>query len=66
MKEADAAFFCGTGVEVIGWESLDNGLFPVHFDQSISGIVRKAYLSLVRSDMVSYENCKKEVLNFQP
>jgi branched-chain amino acid aminotransferase len=66
MKEADAAFFCGTGVEVIGWESLDNGLFPVHFDQSISGIVRKAYLSLVRSDMVSYENCKQEVLNFQP
>ena len=24
LKEADAAFFCGTAAEVIGWESLDD------------------------------------------
>lgn len=65
LKKADTAFFCGTGVEVIGWESLDNVVFPVQFDQSISGIVRKAYLSLVRSDHETYENCKKDLLTLQ-
>jgi branched-chain amino acid aminotransferase len=60
LKMADAAFFCGTGVEVIGWASIDNVSLPVPFDKSLSGIIRKAYLSMVRADAAAYEACKKE------
>ena len=28
LKQADAAFFCGTAAEVIGWESLDDSPIP--------------------------------------
>ena len=60
LRGADAAFFCGTGVEVIGWESIDHIKFPLPFDKTISGIIRKAYLSLVRQDKAAYELCKQE------
>lgn len=60
LKDADAAFFCGTGVEVIGWESIDQIHFPIPFEKSLSCLIRKAYLALVRADNVAYETCKKE------
>jgi branched-chain amino acid aminotransferase len=43
LYEADAAFFCGTAAEVIGWESIDNKTFGLHWNQSISKKIQTAY-----------------------
>lgn len=43
VKEADAAFFCGTAAEVIGWESLDNVKMKKNWEVSLSHIIQKAY-----------------------
>ena len=34
LKKADAAFFCGTAAEVIGWESLDDVKFPKPWNET--------------------------------
>ncbi len=47
LKEADAAFFCGTGAEVIGFESLDDYTFPLKWNASISRKIQIAYKNLV-------------------
>lgn len=49
MKEADAAFFCGTAAEVIGWESLDNTTFKKTWGESLGKIVQDAYKNKVTS-----------------
>ncbi len=43
LKEADAAFFCGTAAEVIGWESIDNIKFPLAWNQGLGKIIQEAY-----------------------
>jgi len=43
LKEADAAFFCGTAAEVIGWESIDNVKFPVTWSNTLGKIIQDAY-----------------------
>jgi len=43
MKEADAAFFCGTAAEVIGWESLDDIKFKKDWNSSLSKQLQTAY-----------------------
>lgn len=48
LKKADAAFFCGTAAEVIGWESLDHIVFPVNWNQTLSRKVQKAYSARVK------------------
>jgi branched-chain amino acid aminotransferase len=47
MKETDAAFFCGTAAEVIGWESLDGVPFKKKWSESLGKIVQEAYKRLV-------------------
>jgi branched-chain amino acid aminotransferase len=47
LKEADAAFYCGTAAEVIGWESLDNVKFKKDWNETISRLVQLAYKSRV-------------------
>lgn len=47
LKEADAAFFCGTAAEIIGWESLDNSPFKKEWNQTLSRKIQKAYKELV-------------------
>ena len=47
MKGADAAFFCGTATEVIGWESLDNIPFKKKWNESVSREIQKAYAAKV-------------------
>lgn len=49
MKEADAAFFCGTAAEVIGWESLDNFTFKKPWSESLGKVVQEAYKNKVTS-----------------
>jgi branched-chain amino acid aminotransferase len=63
LKKADNAFFCGTAVEVIGWQSIDDVVFPNPWDKSISHIIEKAYKSLVRKDLAEYEAQRKAYLN---
>jgi branched-chain amino acid aminotransferase len=43
LKKADAAFFCGTAAEVIGWESLDDVKMKKNWNESLSHIVQQAY-----------------------
>lgn len=49
LKEADAAFFCGTAAEVIGFESIDDYKFPLKWNESVSCKIQKAYKEQVRS-----------------
>ena len=47
LRRADAAFFCGTAAEVIGWESYDDRPFPTPWKDSLSRKVQLAYKDLV-------------------
>jgi len=49
MYGADAAFFCGTAAEVIGFESLDNQTFAKAWNDSVSKKIQMAYKDLVIS-----------------
>jgi len=43
IKGADAAFFCGTAGEVIGWESLDDVKFAKNWNDTLSKKIQLAY-----------------------
>lgn len=43
LKTADAAFFCGTAAEVVGFESLDDYVFPKNWHNTVSYVIQKAY-----------------------
>ena len=47
IKKADSAFYCGTAAEVIGWQSIDDTIFPKAWDDSIGKIIQAAYKSKV-------------------
>jgi len=47
LKKADAAFFCGTAAEVIGWESLDDHKFKKDWNVSLGKIIQEAYKARV-------------------
>lgn len=48
MKEADAAFFCGTAAEVVGWESLDGASFKKTWNETLSKVIQEAYAATVK------------------
>lgn len=48
LKKADAAFFCGTAAEVIGFESIDDYTFPLQWKDTVSRKIQLAYAELVR------------------
>ena len=43
LAQADAAFFCGTAAEVIGWESLDGQSFGKPWTGSLGRQIQQAY-----------------------
>ncbi|HUB62010.1 MAG TPA: branched-chain-amino-acid transaminase [Puia sp.] len=47
LKTADAAFFCGTAAEVIGWTSIDDYVFPLPWKESQGRKIQLAYKNLV-------------------
>jgi len=49
LKQADAAFYCGTAAEVIGFESLDEFKFPLKWNDSVSRKIQLAYKDIVTS-----------------
>jgi len=53
LKAADAAFFCGTAAEVIGWESLDDTKFPKPWNETVSKRIQEAYLNTVKEKVIS-------------
>jgi len=48
LKGADAAFFCGTAAEVVGWESLDEVKFPKPWNETVSKRVQEEYMKKVK------------------
>lgn len=52
LQSADAAFFCGTAAEVIGWESLDNTPFAKQWNDSIGKKIQLAYKALVTESSI--------------
>jgi len=48
LRRADAAFFCGTAAEVIGWESYDDHAFPKPWKETLSRKIQLAYDDLVK------------------
>ncbi len=55
LKQADAAFFCGTAAEVIGWESLDGVPFQKKWSDSLSRKIQAAYTNKVTEKEVAAE-----------
>jgi branched-chain amino acid aminotransferase len=47
LKQADAAFFCGTAAEVIGWASIDNIKFSKPWNETLSRVIQEAYKNRV-------------------
>ena len=47
VKQADAAFFCGTAAEVIGWDSYDNVPFKKEWNNTLSKKIQEAYAAKV-------------------
>ncbi|HTF29721.1 MAG TPA: branched-chain-amino-acid transaminase [Flavitalea sp.] len=47
LKHADAAFFCGTAAEVIGWESIDGSVFKKSWNATVSKKIQDAYKNKV-------------------
>jgi branched-chain amino acid aminotransferase len=50
LKKADAAFFCGTAAEVIGWGSIDEYTFPAAWANTQSAKIQAAYKQRVTED----------------
>jgi branched-chain amino acid aminotransferase len=54
LKQADAAFFCGTAAEVIGWESLDGAPFRKTWNGSLGQKIQRAYKDKVTEKLNEY------------
>ena len=48
LFEADSAFFCGTGAEVVGIQSVDKKVFKKSWPDTLGSQIRAAYLDLVK------------------
>jgi len=47
LNDADAAFFCGTAAEIIGWESFDDHPFKKKWSDSLGRQIQEAYKNRV-------------------
>ena len=59
IKSADTAFFCGTAAETVGWAGIDETVFPMKWEDSLSYVIQKAYLATVTEDSL---DVAKEIL----
>jgi branched-chain amino acid aminotransferase len=55
VKVADAAFFCGTAAEVIGWESFDDIEFKKNWKETVSRKIQQAYSARVIEAEINIE-----------
>ena len=56
MYGADAAFFCGTAAEVIGFQSLDNQTFAMQWENTVSKQIQDAYKNLIVENKMALVN----------
>ncbi len=56
LKKADTAFFCGTAAEVIGWQSIDETVFPKAWNESAAYLIQQAYKNRVVEMYEAIEN----------
>lgn len=49
LRQADAAFFCGTAAEIIGLHSIDEQVFPLPWEKSLGSRLQEKYRNLVRN-----------------
>jgi branched-chain amino acid aminotransferase len=66
LKTADAAFFCGTAAEVIGWESLDEVKFRKQWNETVSRQIQVAYMDKVVEKSNRAALPKEKTSNAQP
>ncbi len=52
LFDADGAFFCGTGAEIVGIQSVDHKSFKLQWADTIGSALRQVYLDLVREKTV--------------
>lgn len=52
LYNADSAFYCGTGAEIVGIESVDGKVFPKNWSESFGKQIQQAYKSLVREQSI--------------
>ena len=62
LKQADAAFFCGTAAEIIGWESFDDIKFSKPWNETISKVIQEEYKRRVTDPSDSPEEREPETL----
>jgi branched-chain amino acid aminotransferase len=53
LKDADSAFYCGTGAEVVGIQSIDDVVFPKKWTETAGYALQQAYLTLVRTPVTT-------------
>jgi branched-chain amino acid aminotransferase len=53
MKEADAAFFCGTAAEIVSLQSIDEQKFKKEWSESKASLIQQAYSTLVRTQQLT-------------
>jgi len=54
LKNADAAFLCGTAVEIMGIQSVEEVSFPLAFSDSFGATIQRVYKNIVL-DKLSFE-----------
>jgi branched-chain amino acid aminotransferase len=52
LFQADSAFFCGTGAEIVGLQSVDGKSFKKNWSEAIGSALKKKYLDLVRTPLL--------------
>ena len=60
VKGADAAFFCGTAGEVIGWESLDDVKFLKNWNETLSKKIQLAYKDRVTEKELKPQSAQRK------
>lgn len=60
IKEADAAFFCGTAAEVIGWDSFDGIKFKKNWNDTLSKKIQQAYSARVIETDLEPQSAQRE------
>ncbi|MEP7107149.1 MAG: branched-chain amino acid transaminase [Ferruginibacter sp.] len=63
LGNGDAAFFCGTAAEIIGWESFDDILFEKKWNNSLGKLIQEAYKDKVIEKRPPSTPSKEELRN---
>jgi branched-chain amino acid aminotransferase len=54
ILNADSAFYCGTGAEIAGIQSVDEKVFPKNWEETLGKKIQEAYMKLVREQSYNH------------